>query len=217
MKPGLKFGLIGGVVFTLILISGTYFLEQTVRNMTMVVYLKVLVLIISIVGSVKAVRDLNKNSPLELRDGLRTGLGTVSIICLFVLLFNMIYPFTVSEADSIANNEIVYVEHFKRVPITDTTEAAFVKEKQSYETSMKSGDIGMASLSLRKAKIIRPNAVELEPKIKEIDHLMFLKSMELGFLFKNVFVTFVFPQLVMGFLIAFVTTLLFRSKQQARF
>ena len=215
MRPGLKFGLIGGIVFTLILISGTYLLAQTAQNMTVVVYLKVLVLIISVIASVKAVRDRNKNSPLELRDGLRTGLATVSVMCVFVLVFNMVYPFTVSESDSITNNEIVYVEHFKRVPITDTTEAAFVKEKLAYETAMKAGDIGMASLSLRKAKIIHPKAAELDPKIKEIDHLMFLKSQEFGFLFKNVFVTFVFPQLVMGFLIAFVISMLFRSRQQA--
>jgi hypothetical protein len=213
MKPSVKFGFVGGIVYLLILIIGTYYMEQTVRNMTVVVYLKFLVYLVSVLAAVKGIRDLDKNVPLELREGMKAGLTTVLIICMFVYAFGVIYPNTITEADFTATNEIGFHEHFKRSPIADTTQKGFDSEMKKYETAIKANDIFQSSLSLHTAKEIRPNDHSLDEKMKAVDHQLFIKYHEIGFLLKSVFLSDVFPLLVMGLAISFISTMLFRSRQ----
>lgn len=215
MSASVKYGIIGGIIFTLIIATGFYLLEQSVRNNTAVVYLKELVLIISVVAAIKGARDANRSEALELRTGMKAGLTTVIIICAFILSFDMVYPFTISETESASINDMGYAEYFRRKPVTDTTQADFVRAKQISDSALKVGDLGLASLNLRKAKIIHPADSSLNPQIKQMDKLMYQKSREVGFLFKINLVTSIFPQIVMGLLISFVTSMIFRYKQQS--
>lgn len=215
MKPSVKFGLIGGVVYALILIIGTYYLEQSTRNLTVVVYLKLLVLTVSVIATIKGVRDLDRRAPFELKAGLKAGLSTVLIICAFIFCFGVIYPQTITEEDFNATNDIGFNEYFKRLPVTDTTQAAFEREMKEYETAKKANDIFSANLSLRKAKIIHPSDNSLDGLIKENNHLLFLKYKDIGFTIKSVFLRDVFTQIVMGFLVSFATCMIFKSRNQA--
>ena len=214
MRPSVRFGLIGGVVFALILVVSNYVLELTTTNYTASVYLKELVLIVSVIAAVKGVRDQDKNTPLELRAGMRAGLSTTIIIAAFIFAFSMSYPYTISEPDFVNANEMGFKEYLKRKPLTDSSEASFNKRVFSYDSAMKVNDIFTAYPNLRLAKAIRPTDAGVDQKLNAMNHTLFLKSREPVFLMKNVFVSYVFPQIVMGFLVAFVSSMMFRSRQQ---
>src|SRR5437868_3096298 len=116
---------------------------------------------------------------------MRAGLTTVIIICTFVYCFGVIYPNTITEAQFTATNEIGFREHFKRVPIADTTQKGFDSEMKKYEEAVKANDNFQASLSLHTAKSIRPNDLTIDEKMKAVDHLLFIKYHEIGFLLKS--------------------------------
>lgn len=215
MRPDIKYGLIGGIVFTLVLVTGSYFVEPSVQVNMVLVYLRELVLIVSVIAAIKVTRDRNKSELLELRAGLKAGLTAVVVICAFIFVFNFLYLRLMPEEEFAANNEVFYKAYFEREPVKDTSAEAYAREIARYDSSMKEKNIMWSSLSIRKAKLIRPSDTSLNAKIKEVDHMMFEKTRETGFVMKNIFFSNVFPQIVMGLLISFVTTMLFRYRQQA--
>lgn len=214
MRPDIRYGLIGAIVFTLILVTGEYIIEKTARTNTILVYLRELVLIVSVIASIKATRDLNKADTLELRTGLKAGIMSVLIICAFILVFWFVHLRTMSLEKYTRNNEIHYTEYFKRSPVTDSSQAAYERTMVIYDSLLKAKDIGGAALAVQKALIIRPGDSLNLARAKDLHKQMYDVTMRTGFLLRNIFATFIFPQLLMGLLVSFTATMIFRYRQQ---
>jgi hypothetical protein len=215
MRPDVKFGLIGGIIFTLVVFASTYFIEFSFRSNTIIVYLRLLVFLVSIVASIKGMRDLDRTKPMELKQGLKAGLTTVLIISAFYFAFCFIDARFKSEEKLTADNELVWTAFLERDPAKDTTTAEFNKLMTRYDSAMKVKDIRVASMSVRKAKSIRPADTTLDAKISALNHEVYLKSKETGLLFQSILFGTIFPLFVMGFFTTFFTALVFRFKQQS--
>ncbi|HEY6160065.1 MAG TPA: DUF4199 domain-containing protein [Bacteroidia bacterium] len=215
MKPEIKYGLIGGIVFVLVSVTETYFLDISVRNHTVCVYLRELVLGISVIAAIKSTRDANPSEPLELKTGLRSGVITTLVVCLFYGIFSFVHLKLTTEDRFNSDNEMVYSVILQQEANKDTSTVYVNKQLATYDSAMKVNDLMRASFSARRARLARPNNPAIDERIKKVDHLVYEKTQETGFALKNIFMSGVFFQLIMGMLISFVTIMIFRAKQQS--
>jgi hypothetical protein len=215
MRPDVKFGLIGGAIYVLVVITGAYFLEFSLRTNTILIYLRLLVFIVSIVAAIKGVRDMNRSEQLELKTGLKAGLTTVFIISALYFAFCFLDARFRSEEKLTADNELVWTAYLDRDPVKDTSAATFDKLMIRYDSSIKVKDIREASLSVRKAKTIRPGDTSLDPKIQALNHEVYLRSQQTGPLLLSILFGNLLPVIVMGFFASFFTSMMFRFKQQS--
>ncbi|MEW6468298.1 MAG: DUF4199 family protein [Bacteroidota bacterium] len=214
MKAAVRYGLIGAGVALAILFTQYYLVDETVALHPAFMYLVQLCLFVSIIASIKVTKDKESGGNVDLKTGLRAGVTTVLIITLLIGAFFFGLYKTMSSEKMLALADKQFTEFFKENPVLDTGEVKFQKAIFSADSALGKGNYGAAKLHLEVARQIRPGDTRAEEKLKAVNPQLITQYSSNSFVFGLVFQRMI-GQLLMGAVIAFFTTMVFRFKQQS--
>ena len=213
MNAAVKYGLIGSAVALLVLITQYFIVDEETASHTAFKYLVQLTLFVSIIASIKITKDKEiPGGAIDLKSGLRAGAVTTLLIVVFVSFFFFFFYKTLSPEKFLSMSDKQFTEYFAVNPVKDTTEKHFNQLISSADSSVAKTNYGYAKMSLEVAKQIRKDDAALMQKLKELNPKIAEQYSSTSFVMSQIFPTMV-GQLLMGVLIAFFTTMVFRYKQ----
>jgi hypothetical protein len=213
MRPDIKFGLIGGIVAVILLSIGTFLLSDNTTMVRTFQYLLQLAFIVSVIASIKQTRDLSPET-LELRTGMKAGIVTSLIICLFMGGYNFIYARTIPKEVVLKYSEEKLQAEYEKFPVTDTSAKAFDNAVATYDSAFKAGNYQYARYVLERARIINPAFDSERAEVNKVNEKLVEEVTSAGNQLKGLFTQLVFFQLLMGMFVAFSATMIFRYRQQ---
>lgn len=213
MKPAVKFGLIGAILSVVISFVGQHYFSGSNSTSVLHKYLVQLVFLVSIVASIKSESD-NRNTPVvELKSGMKAGILTSLIIVIFIGAYIFVSQSNTGRETLLKQSDESLAEYLRSNPDKDTSHAHIAVLISSFDSAKKAENWGYARFYLEKLNML--NAGENYSKEKEaINNKIADQLTSASYRIKEIIKGLIVIQLLLGMFISFVTTMLFRFKQQ---
>ena len=170
---------------------------------------------VSIIASIKITKDKEiPGGAIDLKSGLRAGVVTTILIVLIVSTFFFFFYKTMTPEKFLSMSDKQFSEYFSANPIKDTSASHFNQLISSSDSAIAKTNYGYAKMSLEVAKQIRKDDNGLLQKLKELNPKIAEQYSSTPFVMSQIFPTLI-GQLMIGMVIAFFTTMVFRYKYQS--
>jgi hypothetical protein len=217
LKNGsVKYGFIGGLVVAVILFSQHFFLQDNVGVFAPLKYLVQLAIIVSIIASIKFTKD--KETPagelLELKTGMKAGGTTTLIVSVFLMLSFISIQMLLTPADIVKKTDADLAAYFAQHPLKDSSETALLATQDSFELYFKKEQYALSKYYLGIVKLIDKDSQLYSQKIGEVNNKMVGQLSSFTVQLSQTWpITFI--QIILGLIVSFITTMIFRFKQQS--